>query len=284
MNLPTWLLYILITLIVSIPFYWQVVRQGGAQSEGFPRQFRLMLWIPGIVALGFRLSQGLGLSGISFSLSRWPLLILAFYLPLAVELIVITVAVRFDWRAIPPEILQFTDGEVQIGDKLGLFLRGQKQSRVNFAANLVLSMTIGGLLGAFNAFGQEFGWRGFLMGEATEAVGLARGLLIVGLAWGAWYFPLIQAGFRYPSHPGLGGFLLMPLSLIAVSIVSGWLYQTADSILAPTLLHASLLVTSDLSLVGLGDQGADLRVRFTWIVTWLTIAILATFFWPQLLA
>ncbi len=283
MNLPTWLIYILLTLIVSIPFYWQVAREGGAKGEGFARRFRLMLWIPGIVALGFRLFNQTGLTGISFGLSRWPLLILAFYLPLVVEIFVITVAVRFKWQTIPEDILQFENGKVLIGDKLGLFLRGQKQSKSNFAGNLVLSMTIGGLLSAFNAFGQEFGWRGFLMGEAVEAVGLARGLLIVGLAWGAWYFPLIQSGFRYPTHPGLGGFLLMPLSLIAVSIVSGWLYQTAESILAPTLLHASLLITSDLSLIGLGDQGSDLRVRIMWIVAWLTIAIVATFFWPQLL-
>ena len=109
---------------------------------------------------------------------------------------------------------------------------------------------------------------------------LAQGFILVGLVWAAWYFPLIQLGYRFPEHPGLGGFLLMPLGTIALSVIAGWLYQVSGSIWAPTVFHTGVLVTADFSLVGLGDHGRDLRLRTVWVLLWVILAILTTFFWP----
>ncbi len=280
MSIPNWLLYTLATIGISIPFYIDVQRRGGAGAEGFNRRFRLMLWLPAMAAVGFRLFRGTGFSDIPYGLGRWPLLLVALLLPLLVEIAVIYSAVRFGWRSLSPRFLKFDGGSAIIGKDLGLLVRSRKQNIPLFSLNLLASMAIGSLFNGIWAFGQEFGWRGYLQAETFAALGPARGLMAVGLAWSAWYFPLIQFGYRYPKNPGLGGFFLMPLSTIGLSVVTGWLYVVGNSIWAPTLLHGALLVSADFSSIGLDERGEDLRVRTLWTVLWITVATLITFIWP----
>jgi len=54
-------------------------------------------------------------------------------------------------------------------------------------------------------FGEEYGWRGFLQDELVK-LGKRRGVLVVGLVWGLWHFPVILSGVHtYPSTSlGLG--------------------------------------------------------------------------------
>jgi membrane protease YdiL (CAAX protease family) len=205
--------------------------------------------------------------------------LIALLFPFLVEILIIGIAVRAGWQSLSPEFVSYRNGTVIVGDKLGLLFREQRQKIGYFTLNLTLSMVVGAIYYAFFTFGQEFGWRGYLQGQAIEALGVARGLMVVGITWGVWYLPLILMGYRFPNNRRLGGFLLMPLGTIALSVVAGWLYQAANTIWAPTFFHAAILVSADLSLKGLGDQGRDLRIRILWIVIWLLFAILGTF--PQ---
>ena len=279
MNLPAWLTYTIVTLLASAPFYWQIRRLGGVSDPGFQRRLHLMMWISGIIALAFRFTTRTGFSDVGYGLGPWPYLVIAFSLPLLVEFSLIAIALKLKWQSFSPDILAYKSGQVEVGPNLGLLISGERQSVPLFLVNLGLSTMVGGLATAIYAFGQEFGWRGYLQGQAIQSAGLAQGLILVGLVWAAWYFPLIQLGYRFPGNPGLGGFLLMPLGPIALSVVAGWLYLASGSIWAPTLFHTGVLVTADFSLIGLGDQGRDLRIRTVWIVIWLLIAILTTFFW-----
>ncbi|MCL4395109.1 MAG: CPBP family intramembrane metalloprotease [Chloroflexi bacterium] len=53
----------------------------------------------------------------------------------------------------------------------------------------------GSLIGLVIAFGEEYGWRAFLQGQLTR-LGKKRGVLIVGLIWGAWHYLIIWMGSR----------------------------------------------------------------------------------------
>ena len=68
-----------------------------------------------------------------------------------------------------------------------------------FAASLILGPTVNGLV----AFGEELGWRGYLLPKLIP-LGKFRAYLLVGLFWGLWHAPLVVAGFNYPGHPILG--------------------------------------------------------------------------------
>lgn len=280
MNVPDWLLFSVLTLAISLPFYWTIWRAGGANAPGFNRRFRLMLWIPGVVAAALRLRSRASFAEVGYGAGSWPLLLLALLLPLVVEAAVIAMAIRLKWRAPDPDILRFTSGGVEIGKNFGLLISRRSQSIPLFSLNLVLSTAIGAVYTGVFAFGQEFGWRGYLFGQLADGQGVVRAVLIVSLIWAIWYLPLVLMGYRFPGNPGLGALVLMPLTTFAMTVVAVWLYLSSGSIWAPTLLHASVLVTADLSTIGLGGEGEDLRLRSLWVLLWIAMATLFTFFWP----
>ncbi|NIM48808.1 MAG: CPBP family intramembrane metalloprotease, partial [Gemmatimonadales bacterium] len=54
------------------------------------------------------------------------------------------------------------------------------------------------LSGLAATFGEEYGWRGFLQDELVK-LGTLRGVLLIGVVWGLWHFPVILRGVHtYP--------------------------------------------------------------------------------------
>jgi membrane protease YdiL (CAAX protease family) len=102
------------------------------------------------------------------------------------------------------------------------------------------------LSGLAVVFGEEYGWRGFLHDELVK-LGKRRGVLVVGLVWGLWHFPVILSGVHtYPSTSlglGLGlvffvlwGFVQSYAVLKAKSIwVAAFLHAVVNSVYAFTL-------------------------------------------------
>src|SRR5699024_8144281 len=63
--------------------------------------------------------------------------------------------------------------------------------------SLIGGITVNAVLG----FGEEIGWRGFLLRE-FRALGFWKASLLIGFIWGLWHAPLIIfAGHNYPSTP-----------------------------------------------------------------------------------
>jgi hypothetical protein len=52
-------------------------------------------------------------------------------------------------------------------------------------------------------FGEELGWRGYLLPKVIP-LGKLRAYLLLGIIWALWHMPLIAIGFTYPNHPFLG--------------------------------------------------------------------------------
>jgi membrane protease YdiL (CAAX protease family) len=86
------------------------------------------------------------------------------------------------------------------------------------------------------AFGEEYGWRGYLQSELFK-LGRVRGVLLLGVIWGAWHWPLILMGYNYPGHPLLG-MLLMALYTIGLAVVLGYAVLRTGSVLLSAYLHA----------------------------------------------
>jgi CAAX protease family protein len=104
------------------------------------------------------------------------------------------------------------------------------------------------------AFGQELGWRGYLLPRLVAELGAWRGVLLHGLAWGAWYTPLIAiGGYGYPGHPALGVALFTAFGAL-LGVVLAWLTFASGSIVPATLVHGGLMAAAGLPpalLVGL---------------------------------
>ncbi len=73
----------------------------------------------------------------------------------------------------------------------------------------------------FPAFGEEWGWRGYMMPKLMELMPKPLAVLVGGVLWGLWHAPLTVAGHNfgvdYPGYPfvGIGMMCLMCTALNA---------------------------------------------------------------------
>jgi membrane protease YdiL (CAAX protease family) len=137
----------------------------------------------------------------------------------------------------------------------------------------IQSVLFGPFIGLVITFGEEFGWRGYLQTELFK-VGRRRGVLLLGIIWGAWHWPIILMGFNYPGHPLLG-VLLMTLYTTGLAVVLGYAVLRTGSVLLSSFLHA-LNNQTVAFLVAIGLQPFDAAFAFM-IGTWgmLTLAVVA---------
>jgi membrane protease YdiL (CAAX protease family) len=86
------------------------------------------------------------------------------------------------------------------------------------------------------AFGEEYGWRGYLQSELLK-VGRIRGVLLLGVIWGLWHAPVILMGYNYPGYPVLGVFLMTGYT-VGLSVVLGYAVLKSGSVILAAFLHA----------------------------------------------
>ncbi len=100
------------------------------------------------------------------------------------------------------------------------------------------SLTAGVLVTAVAAFGEEFGWTGYLL-PALLPLGRWRAALLYGLAWGLWHAPVIVAGYNYPGHPA-AGVATMCAFTTAVALVQTAARLRSGSVLLTSVVHAGI--------------------------------------------
>jgi membrane protease YdiL (CAAX protease family) len=99
----------------------------------------------------------------------------------------------------------------------------------------VQAVVLGPVLALPIAFGEEYGWRGYLQGELIK-MGKVRGILLVGMIWGLWHAPIIAMGYNYPGYPVMG-ILLMTLYTIALGFLFGYAVLKSGSVWLAAFLH-----------------------------------------------
>lgn len=121
--------------------------------------------------------------------------------------------------------------------------RGVPGLIAGFGIVLALGMTANAVL----AFGEEFGWRGYLLWELAP-VGFWRASALIGAIWGLWHAPVIVEGYNFPSFPLLG-VLVMTLATITFSVLYTYLVVRAESLLAAVFFHGVFNASGGLVLV-----------------------------------
>jgi len=143
---------------------------------------------------------------------------------------------------------------------------------------------LGGLLAgitvnAIAAFGEEAGWRGFLL-KSLLPLGFWRASLIIGTIWGLWHAPLILLGHNYPEHPVIGVFM-MTLWTILLTPLLNYITLRAKSVLAAAIFHGTLNGTLGLSILYV-KGGNDLLVGGTGLAGMLALVILNVALWQYM--
>jgi membrane protease YdiL (CAAX protease family) len=97
------------------------------------------------------------------------------------------------------------------------------------------ALIAGCTLNAFFGFGEEIGWRGYLL-KALQNKKLLPVSLIIGTVWGLWHFPLILLGHNYPQHP-VAGVGMMTIFCILLTPIMIYIVIKSKSVITAAIFH-----------------------------------------------
>lgn len=126
--------------------------------------------------------------------------------------------------------------------------------------NLVSALLAGITINALFAFGEEIGWRGYLL-QQFNGQSFWKASLLIGAIWGIWHAPIILMGHNYPQHP-VAGVGLMILFCMAISPILTWLRMKSKSVVVTAIAHGTLNASAGFSLLCLSG-GSDLLTGMT---------------------
>ena len=166
------------------------------------------------------------LLGISFKDKKWVYFVLAMFLPwlyfeLGNALTLIISPNAFDINK--PELLELADNEWAI-----IYIQP-------------IVAIVSGVIASFAAFGEEAGWRGYMMPKMIKLWGVKKAVIIGGILWGIWHWPLTYVGHNF----GIGyfgypftGFVSICLMCVFMGIILTFVTYKSGSIWPATILHA----------------------------------------------
>ncbi len=102
----------------------------------------------------------------------------------------------------------------------------------------LISMPFGAMFNALLAFGEEVGWRGWLL-PALRPIGTWPALLGSGVIWGLWHSPLILLGYNF-GRTDWTGVAFMVLGCVAWGMFFGWLRLRSGSVWPAVVGHGAL--------------------------------------------
>jgi membrane protease YdiL (CAAX protease family) len=137
---------------------------------------------------------------------------------------------------------------------------------------LVAGFTINGLF----AFGEEYGWRGWLADE-LRPLGAFWANVITGVLWGLWHAPLILLGFNYGAYGRIGTAFMVVLC-IPFSFLLWRAREVTGSLLAPAVLHGAFNGFAGVFLVLLVDTNPLIAAPVGLIGAG-AFAVIAALFW-----
>jgi CAAX protease family protein len=139
-------------------------------------------------------------------------------------------------------------------------------------AGLISGLTANGVL----AFGEEYGWRGWLMDE-LEPIGPVRANLLTGVMWGLWHAPLILMGFNFEPHRIAGVFFMCGLTT-SLSFLLWRSRQYTGSLLAPAIIHGAFNGFQGFLVLLIASRNPLWSVPVG-VLGWVAISIVAAVFW-----
>ena len=117
------------------------------------------------------------------------------------------------------------------------------QLRNMIAGQTVVAILMAPILNAITCFGEEWGWRGYLLPKMSERFKIIPMLLINGVIWGLWHAPLTilghNYGLGYADYPYLGIFA-MCLFCIVMGTIFSYVTLKTKSCLPAVIAHGSI--------------------------------------------
>jgi len=171
--------------------------------------------------------------GISFRFNRW--FIIAGIIPILYSFTALGINLLF------PNISFSADYEGLLSRLPAEQVELAKQQLSQFPPVIYLTLQIigaiiaGYTINAVAGFGEELGWRGFLL-KSLEHKKFLTVSLIIGTVWGLWHFPLILIGHNYPQHPVIGVGLMIIFCILLTPMMI-YIVIKSKSVITAAIFH-----------------------------------------------
>jgi len=107
-----------------------------------------------------------------------------------------------------------------------------------FFPNLARAVVLGCTAGVLSGSGEEIGWRGYMLTRLVDG-GVPQPLLVSGIIWALWHFPLILSGqYAAGPHPGISAAIFL-VDVVGIAYVIGILRLRSGSVWPAALLHGA---------------------------------------------
>ena len=135
----------------------------------------------------------------------------------------------------------------------------QPISPVAFWVLQVVLMCMAPLFNLIPCFGEEWGWRGYLVPKVAQRMKFLPTVLLTGFIWGIWHAPIIVAGhnygMNYPGYPWWG-IIAMCVFCIVTGTLFSYITLKAKSCWPAVFAHGMLNGTASIGVLFLADPMA----------------------------
>lgn len=205
------LVFIIAVLLASWGLELFIIMNGGVRALG-PLWIVGLMCIPGLVAVILRLALKDRFADVGLRLGAPGFYALAIGIPILIAALSSAFSIVVDIRVLEP-------------------VSAQALSKLMPALWSVLG------LGLIGAFGEELGWRGFLLPKLMVEV--RHPYALTGIVWAAWHLPLIAFGGFYAVEHRLQMALIYALGIVAMNLVFCELRMRSGSVWVATVAHAA---------------------------------------------
>lgn len=130
--------------------------------------------------------------------------------------------------------------------------READMAKIGLMLVAIVLMLLSPFLNFIPAFGEEWGWRGYLLPKVAERMKFLPATLLTGFIWGIWHAPIVVAGhnygFGYSGYPWLG-IVAMCIFCIVAGILLSYLTLRTKSCLPAALAHGAINGTAALGML-----------------------------------
>jgi membrane protease YdiL (CAAX protease family) len=215
-------------LIAGSSFLESKILRVGESIEKVPALILALMYMPAAASFLARFALKEGFADISLRFggrkSGWPIF-LAWGYPIAVGVLAYGLAwvsglAEFQ-RPLPPRSHLYMDS-----------------AAANLLVSFLFTATLGTAVSCLSAFGEEVGWRGYMLTRLISA-GVPRPVFTSGWIWAFWHVPLILSGqYAAGSHPRLSESVFV-IGTIVMAYVVAYVRLQSGSLWPAVMLHGA---------------------------------------------
>jgi len=182
----------------------------------------------------------------------WPYWLAIWVLPALLTVIGAAVFYLLYPRFYDPEMKLFTDQMTAMAGDTPILMPMLTLAIIQLVQGVLLSP----ILNSVFTFGEEFGWRAYLLPKLMP-LGGRKAVLISGVIWGIWHWPVIAMGhnygLEYAGAPWLG-MLMMVVVCICLGALFSWVSLRAGSVWPAVIGHGSINGIASIGMLFLASE------------------------------